>query len=193
MHFYDQITQYRDNGLVFTKISQYEEGDPGAFCSAIYTVIIKGASFYLPISNGTYSTKDASQSISVLTIHNHQLIDTVRLFKTRKGLLNTINVNFDFFSVVDRPERPLPLITYDDNQKVIRIPLVKDDGQLPDKTCCINCRTVVLDLLDWNDPFYLLINGIFISSNSPKSCGGKFGAPMPSPESKALKISAESR
>lgn len=50
MHFYDQITQYRDNGLVFTKISQYEEGDPGAFCSAIYTVIIKGASFYLPIS-----------------------------------------------------------------------------------------------------------------------------------------------
>ncbi len=61
MHFYNQITQYRDNGLVFTKISQYEEGDPGAFCSAIYTVIIKDASFYLPISNGTYSTKDASQ------------------------------------------------------------------------------------------------------------------------------------
>jgi hypothetical protein len=33
---------------------------------------------------------------------------------------------------------------------------------------------------------------IFIPSNSPKSCGGKFGAPTLLPEPKALRINAES-
>lgn len=130
MHFFNQIIQYRDGGRVLTKIPQYEKGDPGVYCSAIFTVMIKGAAYYLPISNGISSTKDASQSISVLTIHNHQLVDTVRLFKTKKRLLNAIDVYFDFFSVVDRPERPLTLITYDEKQKVIRIPLVNDNGQV---------------------------------------------------------------
>jgi hypothetical protein len=36
-------------------------------------------------------------------------------------------------------------------------------------------------------------NTIFILSNSPKSLGGKFGAPPKSPESKALKINMENR
>lgn len=130
MHFFNQIIQFRSGGHIYTKIPKYEEGDPGAFCSVIYTVMIKGIAYYLPISNGIGSTKDASQSISVLTIHNRELLDTVRLFKTKKELLNTIDVFFDFFSVVDRPERPLALVTYDDKQKVIRVPLVKDNGQV---------------------------------------------------------------
>jgi hypothetical protein len=92
--------------------------------------MIKGIAYYLPISNGIGSTKDASQSISALTIYNRELVDTVRLFKTKKELLNTIDVFFDFFSVVDRPERPVALVTYNDKQKVIRIPLVKVNGQV---------------------------------------------------------------
>jgi hypothetical protein len=130
MHFYNQIIQYRNKGVVFTKIPNYAEGDAGVFCSAIFTVTIKGVVYYLPISNGTYSNKDASQSVSVLTIRDRELTDTARLFKTKKQLLNAIDVNFDFLSVVDRPERPLALITYNEKEKVIRIPLVKDNGRV---------------------------------------------------------------
>ena len=131
MHFFNQIVQYKSGRRVFTKVPKYEEGDPGTFCSAIYAIKIKGVAYYLPISNGIASTKDASQSISVLTINNHELLDTARLFKTKKGLLlNAINMYFDFFSVVDRPKRPLSLITYDDKEKIIRIPLVNNNGQV---------------------------------------------------------------
>jgi len=47
--------------------------------------------------------------------------------------LNTIDVNFDFFSVVDRPERPLALITYDEKEKAIRIPLVDQKERVTGK------------------------------------------------------------
>src|ERR1700748_451334 len=50
-HDYNQIIQYRNGGSVFTQVLQYEEGVYGLFCSAIYTVIIKGVTYYLPISN----------------------------------------------------------------------------------------------------------------------------------------------
>src|SRR4030095_503947 len=56
-----------------------------------------------------------------------------KLFKTKRKKLNSINVEFDFFSVVDRPERPLELITYDDKQKIIYIPVVGDEGQVTKK------------------------------------------------------------
>ena len=130
MHFFNQIYQYRNNGKVFSKIPQYEEGDAGSFCSKIYTVGINNKTYYLAISNGIYSTKDASQSISVFTIDNNKLVDTVNLFKTKTKRLNSIDVEFDFFSVVDRPERPVELITYDDQQKIIYIPVVNDKGQV---------------------------------------------------------------
>jgi hypothetical protein len=133
MHFFNQIIQYRSGGHIFTKIPQYEEGDPGTFCSAIYTVWIRGIAYYLPISNGIGSTKDASQSISVLAIHDGELIDTVQLFRTKTEMLHSIDVYYDFFSVVDRPERPVVLITYDDKHKVLRIALVKDNGQVTNR------------------------------------------------------------
>ncbi|QMW06171.1 hypothetical protein [Spirosoma foliorum] len=133
MHFFNQIYQWSDNSKVFTKVLKYSEeegGDAGYFCSKIYTVTIKNKNYYLVISNGVYSTKDASQSISVFTIDNEKLNDTVELFKTKTSTLNRIDVGFDFFSVVDRPERPLELITYDDKRKIVYIPVVDDQGKV---------------------------------------------------------------
>jgi hypothetical protein len=128
MHFFNEIYQWKDKRRVFTKVLKYEKGAAGGFCSKIYTVNIKNKNYYLTISNSIYSTKDAKQSISVFSIDKGKLADTVKLFKTKTERLNTIDVEFDFFSVVDRPERPLELITYDDKQKIIRIPVVIDKG-----------------------------------------------------------------
>jgi hypothetical protein len=133
MHFFNEIYQWKDNGKVFTKVPKHEEGDAGSFCSKIFTVNIKNKVYYLTISNGIYSTKDASQSISVYTIDNDKLIDTVKLFKTKTKRLNRIDVEFDFFSVVERPERPLELITYDDKQKIIYVPVVGDKGRVTNR------------------------------------------------------------
>ncbi|MBS1577709.1 MAG: hypothetical protein JST09_20590 [Bacteroidetes bacterium] len=132
MHFFNQIYQYKDNDKVFTNTPVPEEDDPGRFCSEIYSISINNRKFYMVVSNGIYSTKDASQTISVYTITENKLTDTTRLFKTKAKFLNAISIEYDFFSVVDKPERPVELITYDDQFKTIYIPVVNDKQQVTD-------------------------------------------------------------
>ncbi|WP_407747118.1 hypothetical protein [Niastella sp.] len=132
MHFFKVMHQWRANGKVFTKVLQFEDGSPAYFCSKIFTINIK-KNYYLAVTNGIFSTKNAQQSITCYSIEGNKLMDTVRLFKTKTKKLNTINVAFDFFSVVDRPERPLELITYDDKLNIIYIPVVDDKDQVTKK------------------------------------------------------------
>lgn len=129
MHEFNAIYQWRENGKVFSKVETLDD-DPGSFCSKLFTIDVNGKPYYLAIRNAIYSTKDARQSIAVYSIENGKLTDTVKLFKTKTKRLNRIDVDFDFFSVVDRPERPLELITYDDKQRIIYIPVVGDKGQV---------------------------------------------------------------
>lgn len=134
MHVFRSVYQWKANGNVYTQVPTYEEGDAGTFCSAIFTVPINNQPYYLAVTNGIYSTKDSRQSISVFSVKGNQLNTSVRLFKTKTQQLNTIDVDFDFFSVVDRPERPLKLITYNEDRKIIRIPVVNDQGKVTKRT-----------------------------------------------------------
>ncbi|GAB3988264.1 hypothetical protein GCM10028807_10540 [Spirosoma daeguense] len=130
MRLYNEIYQWSDNSKIFTKVLKYvaEEGDAGSFCSKIYTVNINHKNYYLAISNSIYSTRDALQSISVFTIDNGKLNDSVELFKTRTEKLNSIRVEYNFFSVVDRSERPVELISYDEKRKIVYVAVVDEQG-----------------------------------------------------------------
>jgi len=133
MHIFKTIYQWRSNGRVHTEIPVYEEGDAGRFCSRIFNVDIGRKTYYLVVDNAIFSTKDALQSISVYTVANNKLNDTIKLFKTKTQKLNSIDVEFDFFSVADRPERPLELITYDEKQKIVYVPVVGEAGKVTKK------------------------------------------------------------
>ena len=133
MHFYRIIYQWKANGKVFTEIPKFEDNNPGFFCSKIFTVNINDKPHYFTVTDGTYSTKDAMQAISCYRIDGNKLTDTIKVFKTKTKKLNDINVFYDFFSVVDRPERPIELITYDDKLKIIYIPVVDDKDQVTKK------------------------------------------------------------
>lgn len=129
MHIFREIYQWRANGKVITKVPDCDATDAGTFCSAIYTARVNNKPVYLAIKNGIYSTKDAMQSVIAFRI-NGKAIDSVKLFKTKTEKLNEIQVNFDFFSVVDRPERPLKLITYNDEPGQLYIPLVGNKDEI---------------------------------------------------------------
>ncbi|MBO9632065.1 MAG: hypothetical protein J7578_03030 [Chitinophagaceae bacterium] len=133
MSYFDGIWQWKSKNGIHHRTPQPENGDPGNFCSKIYTVNIKGREYYLAILNGIYSSKDVSQSVQAFTIGGDQLIDTVTIFNTGSKQLNRIDVNYDFFSVVDRPERPVSLIRYDEKNKALYIPVVNDQGQVTPK------------------------------------------------------------
>lgn len=132
MHFYEIIYQFSNKGKVYTEPVNLEEGDCGAFYSAIYTLKTGGKTYYLAVSNAGFSSKDKAQSIEVFSIEDVQL-KQVKLIKTQSGLTDRINIEYDFFTVVNRPERPLELIKYDKTKKIIYIAVVHEDGKVTDK------------------------------------------------------------
>ena len=136
MHNFENVFQYKIDDKVYSKVyldsTEYGEGY-APFYSQIFTLNTNKKTYYLAVYNGIYSTKDASQSIKIFTIENRSLNDSVKLIKTKGGLVNSIDVSFDFFSVVDRPERPLRLIKYDNEQKIIYIPIVYENGKVTDR------------------------------------------------------------
>jgi hypothetical protein len=137
MQYFENVFQYKVDDKVFSTTgcdtTTDEETGYVPFYSRVFTLNSDGKTYYLAVGNGIYSSNDASQSIQVFTIENQTLVDTVGLIMTKRGLVNAIDVSFNFFSVAGRPERPLRLIKYDNTKKIIYIPIVYDDGTVTDR------------------------------------------------------------
>lgn len=130
MRFFDQIIQFNDNGKINSNLKTANE-DAQSFISKIYSIKTnKKETIYLTINNSIYSTKDASQSVFAYKITNQKLIAT-KAFKTKNQSLSSIHCEFNFFSVVDRPERPVELITLKNN--ILYIPLINKEGTVSKK------------------------------------------------------------
>ena len=136
MSNYENVFQYKSGNKVYSEVvcdtAKHEGSDYVPFYSQIFTLKTVDKTYYLAVYNGIYSGRDASQSIKIITLENQSLNDTIKLIKTKSGMANSIDVYFDFTSVVDRPERPIRLIKYDSNQKTIYIPIVDEDGDVTD-------------------------------------------------------------
>lgn len=136
MRDYGNVFQYKNKEHIYSNynpnISEYiDEYVP--FYSQIFTLSTIDKKYYLGINNGIYTSKDVSQSIKVFAIENDRLNDTINLFKTDEGMVNSIDLEFDFFSVVDRQERPLQLIKYDAIKKIIYVPILKKYQQISNR------------------------------------------------------------
>lgn len=130
MKSFDQIIQYSSNGKTKT-IFNKDQADTAYFTSEIIKVTLNKQIYYLVISNGIFSSKDNAQRVQAFTISNNRLIDSNKIFRTKTTALNKIQIDFDFFSVVNRPERPLKLIKFEQNK--LYIPLVDKEGKVSDK------------------------------------------------------------
>jgi len=130
MRFFDQIYQFESNNKILSKLKSDSE-DPLGFISKIFEVRSqKNEIFYLVLTNSIFSTSSAYQSLDAYKIENEQLIEAA-IFNTKKDKLSSIDFDFDFFSVVDRPERPVELIQFSDD--ILKIPLIDKEGQVTSK------------------------------------------------------------
>ena len=139
MHFFENVYQFQGkDGKVYSKSSDLPEGDAGAFVSVIFDLDTRNGQVYLARFSSILSNSGAYQSINLFKIEDNSLNDKIKLIKTKSGLTNKIGFEYDFFSVVDREERPIKLILYDKETKTIKIPVVivdKDfsNGRVTDK------------------------------------------------------------
>jgi len=122
-HIFNNLIQYETGGKIqFSTI----EGGYG-FYPVVFTLKTKTKTYYLANGHGIFSTRDSGQSLEAYTIEKGQLLP-VELFKNRAKLSHSISIEFDFFSVVERPERPLKLIKYDEVKKIIYVPVIGKEG-----------------------------------------------------------------
>lgn len=142
MRFFNQIYQFDANGNI-TVNERLASNDSQAYFSKIYTVQNKNnESIYLVISNSILSSKYSVQHINAYKIGTENLQNTA-VFKTKTNTLDKISVEYDFFSVVDRPERPVELITFENN--TLKIALVDDKQNVTSKNL----------IYEWNGDVFL--------------------------------------
>jgi hypothetical protein len=135
MHAFNNIFQFKSADQVHSSHLNNDEDDfgYGLYFTDIFSLKANGKTYYLAVGGGSESTKDAYETISVYSISNDTLDSNVKLIKTKSGLNNSISFEYDFFSVVDRPERPIRLIKYDVDKKIIYIPIVLENGTVTDR------------------------------------------------------------
>jgi len=134
MQDFQNIFQYQSQDSIYSKCTidslKITKDEYYGFYSEILTLNDKNKTYYISVNNGMYSSKDVSEGLQIFTIENKSLVDTVKLFYSDQGLTNRIDVYFNFFSVVNRPERPIRLITYDERKKTIFIPIIDEKDQV---------------------------------------------------------------
>jgi hypothetical protein len=140
MHNYSVVFQYQGaDGKVYSRTDKpKDESEFGSFIYSIFSVSGKSGKIYALCSTFIGSTSDHYGSVGLYKIKGNELIDKVNLFKTAKGLTDSISFEYNFFSVVERPERPLKLIAFDEKTSTIKIPvIIKNDeneyGTVTDK------------------------------------------------------------
>jgi hypothetical protein len=132
MHDHDSVFQYRSkSGKVLTWADAEEEESGGGFYHEIFQLDTSGGTVYLGVSTFIGSTSYAGQSIKVFKISGDRLDRDVKLIRTGSGLQNSISFAYDFFTVVDRPERPVRLFTFDAARKTFQFPVVIEDEKTP--------------------------------------------------------------
>jgi hypothetical protein len=131
MHNFARVYQFvGTDGKVYSQTdAKSEEGDSGSFVTDIFTLDTNSGKVYIVCSTFIGSTQDHGQSADLYKIEGNKLNDKVKLIKTKSGLTNSLSFAYNFFSVVDRSERPVRLISFDKKTKTLKIPVVIEDEE----------------------------------------------------------------
>ncbi len=108
-----------------------EEESAGSFYPEIFQVPSKGGPIYLATSTFIGSTSMHGQSVKTIKIIGDDLDLDAKLIRTAAGLTNSVGFGYDFFSVVDRKERPIKLFEFNEAKKEFRFPVVIEDEKTP--------------------------------------------------------------
>ncbi len=129
MHFFESVFQYQSGSGVKSVLDTSKgEGDSRPNYIKLYTFKANNKTYYLAVYRVIGSTKDVGQGIQVFAIEDGKLNEDVKIIKTSSGLHSEINIDYDFFSIVDWKVRPV--IHFDETSKMIFIPLVGANGKV---------------------------------------------------------------
>ena len=133
MHDYDWVIQYiGESGKPIAWVdNKGEYAGGGAFYTDVFQVASARGPLYLLVSTSIASGSLNGQSIRAARIAGDRLELNPKVFKTGSGVTDSIGFTYDFFTVVDRSERPVRLFTFNENRKEFKFPVVIEDEETP--------------------------------------------------------------
>jgi hypothetical protein len=132
MQDFVNVFQYKTDGKTSSILDTAKSADDYVYYySNLYTIKIKGETYYIAVYDGIFSSKDAGNGIRFFTIKDGKLNDDVKLIKTPSGMHSRIYYDYDFFSVLDWKVRPS--IYFNASNKTIHVPVVADNGKVTHK------------------------------------------------------------
>ena len=133
MHDFDSVFQFKgSNGKIYTWSQAASDGyDIGGFYHDVFQVSDRSGPVYLLVSTVIGSTSLAGQSISAFRVDGRSLDRSVKIIRTASGVTDSISFEYDFFTVVDRPERPIKLFKFDPLRMTFSFPVVIEDAKTP--------------------------------------------------------------
>ena len=134
-NFYTAYQFQGRSGKVHIRVDPFlvdiSEHGVGSLVHDIFQTDTKSAPIYLTVSTLIGSASLSGQFISAVKIDGERLNLKSKVIRTSKGLTDTIFFEYDFFSVVDHPERPVKLCFYDEAKRSFRFPVVIEDEKTP--------------------------------------------------------------
>lgn len=133
MHDYDRVIQYTGaNG----KVKAWSDGEGefdggGAFYTDVYQTASARGPIYLLASTSRASSSLTGATLRAMRVVGNYLDTEAKVIKTASGMTSYVSFAYDFFSVVDRPERPIRLFKFNEAKKEFRFPIVIEDEETP--------------------------------------------------------------
>lgn len=134
MHDYDTVYQFLgSDGKVrmWAYPETDEEMDVGPYYHTIFQMTSGKQTIYLAVSTFVGSTSIRGQSLHIVKIAGNKLDLESKLIRTGSGLQNSIGFSYDFFSIVDQPERSSKLFVFDEKKREFRFPVIIEDAGTP--------------------------------------------------------------
>jgi hypothetical protein len=132
MRDFAAVYQFRGSDGKTTMWAENDEDESaGSFYPEIFQVASKNGPIYLATSTFIGSTSMHGQSIKTIRIDGDDLDLYAKLIRTVSGATNSVGFAYDFFSVVDRKERPIKLFEFNETKKEFRFPVVVEDEETP--------------------------------------------------------------
>jgi hypothetical protein len=133
MHFFDNVYQYLQYGKLYVKTVEGEEGAPGGFYTEVFQLTDELNTFYMAVYHSILSGRDCYQAVHVFDFERENFYPKFEKIKTASRITHSLGFSYDFFSVAERKERPVKLISYNKVLQTISIPVVDAKGKVSTK------------------------------------------------------------
>lgn len=132
MHDFANVFQYQGkSGKVYVWADASGDEGGGPFYTQIFQLPTRNGPIYLASSTFIASSSLNGQTLKAFRIDREKLDRQAKVIKTSSGITDNVGFAYDFFSVVDRPERPVELFSFDAAKKEFRFPVVIEDDKTP--------------------------------------------------------------